>query len=393
MRVPPTLRWILLATSYALVAALAVHLTLQWVPGQSTPLRSDFPRRLAAEERDSLNEYRFFYATNRPPMSDLIGDAAAERSDSLSFGTFQASVSPRIAVQPSVWLDREFLRVLEPNNAAPAAFFREMKGEMERSPDRSVLVVVWGWKERWATAAAKTAYLAYMLDIDTPVAMFDWPANQGTNARGYLAAREAAHASAGDLGSFLAGIIEHVRPDNLWLVAMSMGSQLACDSLDHLVVAPGLGDAEKEIAHVVLVAPDVATGEFDAKFAAQVSSLSRYLTVYVSSTDQALLLSQWLNRRSRLGRVEKARPQDPGEVQFAHAGRLLALESAGSREIDVVDVTPINRHRNRHNFLTDDPEFLDELYSRLLGPGQATSRRLYPVRSDAGAVYWILWDQ
>ena len=28
-----------------------------------------------------------------------------------------------------------------------------------------------------------------MLDIDTPVVVvFDWPANQGTNARGYLAA-------------------------------------------------------------------------------------------------------------------------------------------------------------------------------------------------------------
>ena len=56
------------------------------------------------------------------------------------------------------------------------------------------------------------------------------------------------------------------------------------------------------------------------------------------------------------------------QPEFAHADRLLALEAAGSNEIDVVDVTPINRHRNRHNFLTDDPEFLDELYVRLLKP-------------------------
>ena len=59
----------------------------------------------------------------------------------------------------------------------------------------------------------------------------------------------------------------------------------------------------------------------------------------------------------------------------------------------MVDVTPINRHRNRHNFLTDDPEFLDELYLRLLRPTDPLSRRLYPVRAKADVVSWILWDE
>lgn len=58
-----------------------------------------------------------------------------------------------------------------------------------------------------------------------------------------------------------------------------------------------------------------------------------------------------------------------------------------------MDIKPINRHRNRHNFLTDDPKFLDDLYVRLLRPEELTSRRLYPVRTDAGVVFWILWDQ
>ena len=71
---------------------------------------------------------------------------------------------------------------------------------------------------------------------------------------------------------------------------------------------PALGDAEKEIAHVVLAAPDVAQDEFDEKFAAQIRQLSKHLTVYVSSTDQALLLSQWINRRSRVGRVARRSP-------------------------------------------------------------------------------------
>ena len=39
-----------------------------------------------------------------------------------------------------------------------------------------------------------------MLDIDTPVVVFDWPANQGNNARGYLAARKMAQMSSPALG-------------------------------------------------------------------------------------------------------------------------------------------------------------------------------------------------
>ena len=367
--------------------------TWQWAPGYSTPLRAEFPRRFADHDGATPGEYRFFYATTRPSTADLLVDAAPERSGSLSFGVFHAEIAPRISVQPSVWEDPEFLKVGEPDELAPTGFFEQLKAAKDRSPHRSVLIIVWGWKERWPTAAAKTAYLAYMLDIGTPVVVFDWPANQGANARGYLAAQEMAHASGPDFGKFVQSVIEQVRPENLWVVGMSMGSQLVSDSFDYMNSQAGLADAEREIAHVVLVAPDVASDEFDQKFAAQISRLSRRLTVYVSSTDQALLLSQWLNRGSRLGRIAKARSDGGDQPEFAHADRLLALESAGSNEIDVVDVTPINRHRNRHNFLTDDPEFLDELYIRLLRPEDPVGRRLYPMRADAGAVYWILWDE
>ena len=271
-------------------------------------------------------------------------------------------------MQPSVWEDPEFLKVGAPDEMAPTGFFEQLKAAKDRSPHRSVLIIVWGWKERWPTAAAKTAYLAYMLDIGTPVVVFDWPANQGANARGYLAAQEMAHASGPDFGKFVQSVVEQVRPENLWVVAMSMGSQLVSDSFDYMNSQAGLADAEREIAHVVLVAPDVAIGRIRPKVCGADQPVVTAADVYVSSTDQALLLSQWLNRGSRLGRIAKARSDAGDQPEFAHADRLLALEAAGSNEIDVVDVTPINRHRNRHNFLTDDPEFLDELYVRLLRP-------------------------
>ena len=216
-------------------------------------------------------------------------------------------------MQPSVWEDPEFLEVLRAQALAPGSFFGQLKSAMEQSSHRSVLIIVWGWKERWRTAAAKTAYVSYLLDIDTPVVVFDWPANQGDDARGYLAAQQMAGASGADLGQFLESVIERVRPENLWLVALSMGGQVVSDGFEYMAGRPALGDAEKEIAHVVLAAPDVAQDEFDEKFAAQIRQLSKHLTVYVSSTDQALLLSQWINRRlprgsGREGAARRRRP-------------------------------------------------------------------------------------
>ena len=381
--------------SYAVVAALAAlaawQLARQWEPGYSTPARADFPRRLAAEAGGGKRPYRFFYATNRP-HEDLLDPASKRRSDELSLGTFGADISPALAVGPGEWEDADLLQVLPPEEIEDGEFFGRLRSAMLQSPHRSVLIVVWGWKERWLSAAAKTAYLAYMLDIDTPVVVFDWPANQGTNARGYLAAREMAQMSSPALGRLVERMTQEVRPENLWLVALSMGSQVVCDSFDYMATRGNLKDQEKEIAHVVFAAPDVPQDEFDRQFAEQIGRLSRHLTVYVSSTDQALLLSQWINRGSRLGRSPRAQA-DAGESQFGQAERLLTLEAEGSREIDVVDVTPINRHRNRHHFLTDDPEFLDELYIRLLHPDEPSNRRLYPLDTDAGVVSWILWDQ
>jgi esterase/lipase superfamily enzyme len=393
------LRAVLIVASYVLVAAIAAaggaQLMKQWAPGYSMPKRGEFARRLDAHSDSAAQKYHFFYATTRPAAADLLTDAAAERSVglSLSLGSFDARIATRMRVQPLIWEDQEFLEVLPPQHLDPDTFFDELKTASARSPHRSVLIMVWGWKERWATAAAKSAYLSYMLDIDTPVIAFDWPANQGTNARGYLAAQEAARASGAELGRFIESTIERVHPENLWLVALSMGGQVVSDAFDYMAQRPSLNDAEKEIAHVVLAAPDVAGDEFDRKFAAQISRLSRHLTVYVSSTDQALLLSQWLNRRSRVGRVVTAQPEGPDKSQFEVSDRLLTLKAAGSAEIEVVDVTPINRHRNLHHFLTDDPQFLDELYLRLLRPTDPVSRRLYAVRTTAGVSSWILWDE
>ena len=173
----------------------------------------------------------------------------------------------------------------------------------------------------------------------------------------------------------------------------SLGCQTICDALGWMEKQPELKDLPK-IDHVVLNAPDVAAEAFDDKFAARIKKLSSHLTAYVTSNDRALLMSHWINRSRRLGRLAEVSvpPEERADqYQFEEAQELLDLQAKGLRNIAIVDATPVNRTRNLHHFFTDSPEFFDDLYRQLLQPENMESRPLHVVREAEGKTYWILW--
>ena len=61
-----------------------------------------------------------------------------------------------------------------------------------------------------------------------------------------------------------------------------------------------------------------------------------------------------------------------------------------SELVTLVDVTPVNRTRNFHNFSLETPEFFDDLYLRLTNTDMPRSQLIYQVQARNGAVYWVL---
>ena len=136
-----------------------------------------------------------------------------------------------------------------------------------------------------------------------------------------------------------------------------------------------------------MTAPDVSHEEFGNQFKDEITSLAGNLTVYVSSNDQALLMSRVLNRSRRLGESTL----DPGNPdQFDEAAKAFELIEPGNNRVALVDVTPINRTRNFHNFSLETLEFFDDLYLRFLNDEAPRSLRQYLVRTPGGASYWVL---
>ncbi len=351
-------------------------------------------RRMTAAKLPGQDGFRFFYTTNRVP-DDLSGAIdkrfSSEREALLKFGFFDTRVEPTLGlgliIDSSAWFLNEEINVLDVQALQQKDFVTQLREQVEASPGRSLLVVVHGFREAYPSALRKTAFLAHVLDIDTPVLVFDWPGNQGSSLRGYRRARGVATASGAELATMLKLIIGEVAPERLWLMANSMGAQVVVNAFHQLYRDTDFVDAETEIENVVLTAADVDRSEFNEQLKREIKVLADNITLYVTSNDRALLASRIINRGRRVGE-STLNPGNPDQAE--QAASFSELLEPGNEQLVLVDVTPVNRTRNFHNFSLETPEFFDDLFLRFTATTLPQTRELYSVQTSDNTRYFVL---
>lgn len=350
-------------------------------------------RRMLVTQQDDGN-YRFFFVTNRDvaeqdaPLNDRFSNT---RGNSMSFGLFDTSIEPTLGlgmlVNPTDWFQNEEIQLNRVESLDEDAMITAVRRQVDASPQRSLLININGFRERFPSALRKTAFLAHVLDIDTPLLVFDWPGDQGSSPRNYLRAQAVARESGLDLARIIEKIVNDVQPDKLWILANSMGGEVVVSAFSELYSNPEMADSDTEINHVILTAPDVSHEEFGAQFKDKILALSENVTVYVSSNDRALLMSRIINRGRRLGE-STVDPSNPD--QWDEAAAAFELVTPGNEQVSLIDITPVNRTRNFHNFSLETPEFFDDLYLRISNEETPSSRLQYKVTTASGAQYWVL---
>jgi len=349
--------------------------------------------RMTVSRLSDQDNSRYFFVSNRKKMNeedeDLENRFGSERSEMLNFGLFDIAIQPSVGlgmfINPSEWFQTEEVVVKNMEVLQQETFVRKLREQVDASPRRSLLIVIHGFRERFPSALRKTAFVGHILDINSPVMVFDWPGNQGSSLRGYHNARNIATESGAELARTIELITRDVKPDKLWIVANSMGGQVVAHAFSKLYQNPEFADAEIEIEDVVLTAPDVSHNEFDKQFKREIASLTKNLTVYASSNDRALVMSRLVNLgESRRG--ESALSTD----MLDEAASIAELIDPDSELVTLVDVTPVNRTRNFHNFSLETPEFFDDLFLRLTNEKTPHARSLYRLQTPQGANYWVL---
>ncbi|MBN2453639.1 MAG: alpha/beta hydrolase [Candidatus Omnitrophica bacterium] len=362
----------------------------------SLPLQSartyfaDLYKRIPYKTEGHYRVIDIFYATDRN-----IEDAAAESpafgralADKMTFGTLNVRIDPDVTIGkmlPNRLKRRGTIGVQEVGKLNDGEFIKKLSETVAASPHKSLLVMVFGYKDNFEATAIKASYFAYLLDVNTPVLLFDWPGDQSVSIGGYKKAHDYAKSSGPYLGELLTKVAKQVKPEKIWVVASSLGCQVVCDAFDHMHKDPDLADTEAEIDHVVLAAPDVGQKEFDEQFKHELAALSKKLTTYVSANDGALLMSGFINGEKRLGR-HREKKQD----QMDETKDILYLKSLEPDRITLVDVTPINKASYGHGYYLESPEFYDDFYMRILGKSPNANRRLYLLKFKDGTDYWVL---
>ncbi|MGH6874300.1 MAG: alpha/beta hydrolase [Aestuariivirgaceae bacterium] len=184
----------------------------------------------------------------------------------------------------------------------------------QASGGHDVLIYVHGFKQAFERAALDAARLSDGIRFRGETMVFSWPSRAGLFDYAYD--RESAMWSRDAFERVLDSVVANPTTGRVHIVAHSMGTMLALESLRQLYARYG-DTASDKIGAVVFASPDIDMDVFSSSIT-RIGPLARKITVITATNDRALALAGRIaGGMTRVGAAEKA-----------------ALERLGLRVID-----------------------------------------------------------
>ena len=321
-----------------------------------------------------------YYATDRKsaaPGTPLEGAFTAHRSMSISYGVSIVSIPknhtmgnverPQFSILRlgrEAETDADHFRIKSITPLDRDSFVTELKGGAD-----DVLLFIHGYNVPFADALFKAAQIAFDANFAGSVVLFSWP-SAGELFK-YEQDRESAEFAVPHLAQILSLLSGEIGKKDVYIVAHSLGNRVLVDA----IVQSALAKANLTINELVMAAPDIDRDVFASK-ADQLRSIAKYMTLYVSATDKALLASGRISFGNRLGYVG---PDGP-----------IILPG-----VEVIDVTAVgdDMFGLNHSTFSGSRAVLDDLGRLIrslthLKPDQRTpALRLMP--DQARVQYWL----
>jgi esterase/lipase superfamily enzyme len=319
---------------------------------------------------------QIFYATDRKLTSEIGGHSlyADERCDDeiVQLGTCDVAI-PETHVMgkfesPTLWRfefapdPRKHIVLLQTTRLPEQHFFDQMRSRISQSNKNDAFVFVHGYNVRFEDAARRTAQIAYDLQFQGAPVLYSWP-SRGKLGR-YPADEATIDWTRPHLVQFLKDIAARSGAGLVHVIAHSMGNRALMRALKDV---PNTSQTGVQFSQVVLTAPDIDSGEF-MQLAREINRNSERITLYASSTDEAIRLSRRFHDHPRAG----------------EAGRNI-LVIAG---VDTVDASNVDTTFLAHSYFSSKRTVLSDL-SYLIREGYPPERRhgLERKRHSKGT-YW-----
>lgn len=268
------------------------------------------PKPTAGEK--SSKEYHtvpVYYGTNRKPTgfqepNEFYG-VERHRGGPMEYGKINVSIPLHHTVgvvERPKWYKLEFSEdpkkhvvLLDLKTLDKDSFFDSVDKKTAEAPKREVLLFIHGFNVSFPSAIQRTAQIAFDLDFEGTAMAFSWPSQAALEA--YTVDQDNAIWSVPHLSRFLVDLQEKTDIVGIHVIAHSMGTR---------VLTQALAQAREEgfdlkLNNVILAAPDIDADVFTEQILPKISGVAQRLTMYASSGDTALKVSQTIHGNDRLG--------------------------------------------------------------------------------------------
>jgi esterase/lipase superfamily enzyme len=244
-------------------------------------------------------------------------------------------------------------------------FFQELKAGVDESPRKRAFVFIHGYNVKFADAARRAAQIAYDLRYDGVPILYTWP-SQGTLS-GYTIDETNVEWTVTHLKHFLGQIAKRSGASQVHLVAHSMGNRALAAALREISHQP---DGQRPIfSEVVLTAPDIDADTFKRELAPAIVKTAQRVTLYASSNDEALRLSQSVHGYPRAGDTDDDLVVVPG--------------------VDTIDVSEVDTSLVGHSYYGANSSVLADLFDLLHQSKPPEERQWLREEYLGDSRYWV----
>lgn len=246
-------------------------------------------------------------------------------------------------------------------------FHQRLADTVASSPSSDLLVFIHGYNVDFQSAVRRTAQIAIDLPFEGVPICYSWP-SQGTLV-GYPIDENNAEWTEEHLREFLIELASQSGAKSINVVAHSMGNRPMTAVMRQISWQMDEQDPPL-FDRIVLAAPDVDADRFRRDLAPALALVANQVTLYASSSDQALIASKQVHGYPRAG--------ESGQFVVVVPG------------VETVDVSGIDLSLLGHSYYGDNESMLRDLYEVVRARLPAPQRALLLTRRQGEMIYWQL---
>jgi len=218
-------------------------------------------------------------------------------------------------------------------------FLQNIVRQVDGDQKNIVVVFVPGYHSTFETSAKRFSQVLYDLKLNAasgivPI-LYSWP-SQGAFS-GYKLDEISVEKSTVHLHDFLLALAAKLDKIDIYVVAHSMGGRAVVSAFSKMSSIQG--SLFSKFRRIVLIAPDVDQSLFLERLSAPLLSMQIPITLYASSKDEALKISQ----------------KEHGVPRLGEAGKNLMVLSG----LETVDASDVHTDFTGHNYYTHGPVMAD----------------------------------